>query len=248
MDTEATTRDVIIATQFRGPPNSGNGGYVGGLLAGAIAGTVTAVLRAPVPLEAPLILIEEEGATRLMSPAGDLIGEGRGGDAADLPEPPPPPSLTAAQAAAKTFIGFARPFHPVCFTCGDRLEEGFGLRVFVGQLEGAGEGVVAGAWTPNEAFADDDGLTRLEVVWAALDCPGSVAWVVQGGGGGLLGTMSAEVLRRPAAGEACIVMGWPIERSGRKSLSGTALFASDGELLARSRQVWIGRPAPTIPE
>jgi hypothetical protein len=139
-----------------------------------------------------------------------------------------------------------RTFHPVCFTCGDRLEEGFGCRVFVGQVSGAAPGVVAGSWTPHANFADENGLTRLEVVWAALDCPGSVAWVVQEGGGGLLGTMTCEVARRPAAGEPCIVLAWPIARSGRKSISGTALFTAGGERLARSRQIWIGR-APASP-
>jgi hypothetical protein len=59
--------------------------------------------------------------------------------------------------------------------------------------------------------------------------------------------MTCEVTRRPAAGESCIVTAWPIERSGRKSLSGTALFTADGERLARSRQVWIGR-TPQSPE
>jgi len=32
-----------------------------------------------------------------------------------------------------------------------------------------------------------------------------------------------------------------IERSGRKLISGTALFTPSGELLAKSHQVWIGR-------
>jgi hypothetical protein len=49
------------------------------------------------------------------------------------------------------------------------------------------------------------------------------------------------MVRRPAIGEQCIVLAWPIERSGRKLISGTALFTADGELLAKSHQVWIGR-------
>jgi hypothetical protein len=101
--------------------------------------------------------------------------------------------------------------------------------------------VVAGPWTPNPVFAGEDGLARPEVVWAALDCPGSVAWVVSGAGGGLLGTMSCEVLRRPRVGEPCVIVAWPLERSGRKLIAGTALYAEDGELLARSHQIWIGR-------
>jgi hypothetical protein len=243
-----TTTELVVAGQFRGPPNSGNGGYVGGLLTRPIPGAATAVLRAPVPLDTRLVLTAEAGATRLTTPTGDLIGEGRPGDAAALPFPPAPPTLEEARAAGQGFVGLNRTFHPICFTCSDRLEEGYGLRVFVGQAKGRPPGVVAGTWTPQAAFAGDDGLVRPEIIWAALDCPGSVAWVVQEGGGGLLGTMTAEILRRPAPGDHCIVLAWPVERSGRKSLSGTAVFAEDGELLARSGQIWIGRAAPAVPE
>jgi predicted amidohydrolase len=42
-------------------------------------------------------------------------------------------------------------------------------------------------------------------------------------------------------GQPCIVLGWPIERNGRKLVSGTALYSADGELMAKSRQIWIGR-------
>jgi len=126
------------------------------------------------------------------------------------------------------------------------LGEGYGLRVFTGQVERAAAGHVAGPWTPNAVFADADGLTPAEVIWAALDCPGSVAWVVTEGGGGLLGTMTCEILRRPAVGEACIVTAWPIEQLGRRRMSGTALFTASGELLARSHQVWIGRAPVSV--
>ena len=121
-----------------------------------------------------------------------------------------------------------------------------GLRVFVGQTDGAPEGHVSGPWTPHPAF-DDHGVARSEVVWAALDCPGSVSWLVMQGGGGLLGTMTCAIRRAPATGERCIVTAWPIEQSGRKRLSGTALFSADGEQLASSHQVWIGR-APAAAE
>jgi hypothetical protein len=204
------------------------------------------VLRAPVPLETSLRLVGGPAGSRLELRDGTLIGEGRPGQAADLPSPPPPPTLEAARRAGEAFVGFARPFHPVCFTCGV-LDEGYGCRAFVGQIEGAAAGVVAGPWTPHASFAGDDDLTRLEVVWAALDCPGSVAWVVQGGGLALLGTMTCEVIRRPPPGEACIILAWPIDQSGRKRFSGTALFSASGELLARSGQIWIGR-TPSSPE
>jgi hypothetical protein len=236
---------IVVAQQFRGPPNSGNGGYVCGLMARSFEGLATAMLRAPPPLDTPLDLVVDDGVARILDEDGTLIGEARAGDPAVLPSPPPAPSLAAALAAAPGFPGLHRPFHPVCFTCGDELDDGFGLRVFVGQVEGLADGVVAGPWVPHESFADADGLAPAEVVWAALDCPGSVAWVVTEGGGGLLGTMTCEVLRRPACGETTIVAAWPIEQSGRKRISGTALYSTDGELMALSHQIWIGRAPPS---
>jgi hypothetical protein len=232
---------VTVAAQFRGPPNSGNGGYVCGLMAREIEGVSTALLRAPPPLDTPLDLTIEDGVVRILGDGGQLIGEARAGGAENLTQPPAPPSVEAARIAGDGFPGLTRPFHPICFTCGDKLEDGYGLRLFTGQVEGMADGVVAGAWTVHENFADADGLAPTEVVWAALDCPGSVSWVVTGAGGGLLGTMTCEVLRRPAVGETTVVVAWPIERSGRKLISGTALFSADGELMARSHQIWIGR-------
>jgi hypothetical protein len=34
-------------------------------------------------------------------------------------------------------------------------------------------------------------------------------------------------------------MAWPLAREGRKETAGVALFAMNGELLARGHQVWI---------
>jgi hypothetical protein len=235
-------REIVIAPQFRGPPNSGNGGYVGGLMAEAIGAATTVVLRAPIPIDAPLRLDGVQDRLRLVDAAGGLIAEAMPARET-MDTPPAPPSEAEARAAGARFIGLERMFHPICFCCADALAPGYGLRVFVGQTDGAPAGHVSGAWTPLAPFGDADGLTRIEVIWAALDCPGSVSWAVTEGGGGLLGTMSCEITRRPRVGEACIVTAWPIEQSGRKRLSGTALFTAEGDLLARSRQIWIGRPA-----
>ena len=112
--------------------------------------------------------------------------------------------------------------------------------MFAGQIEGAPAGHVACLWTPHTAFADQDGMAPTELVWAALDCPGVFAWIAkEGRHGALLGTMTCEVIRHPRAGEAYIVMAWPLERDGRKETAGVALFSIGGELLARAHQVWI---------
>jgi hypothetical protein len=197
-------------------------------------------LRARVPLDVDLELNIADGVALMTDADGALVGKGEAADAAGLPTPPKPPSLEAARQAGGRYIGLEQRVHPTCFSCGPERHEGDGLRVFVGQIEGAPAGHAAGVWTPHQAFADAEGLTPVEVVWAALDCPGFFAWVVkEGRHGALLGTMTGEVIRRPRAGEECIVTAWPLSREGRKELAGVALFTPQGELLARAHQVWI---------
>ncbi|HXC57318.1 MAG TPA: hypothetical protein VNU97_18600 [Rhizomicrobium sp.] len=238
-------REIVIARQFRGPPNSGNGGYVCGMLARAIEGPATVALRALIPLDVALDLEQTPDGVRLSDKAGTTIAEGRRAVAA-LPDPPPPPSLDEARAAGTRCLWIDKPFHPPCFTCSSIREEGDGLRILPGQIEGAPAGHIACVWTPHPAFADSDGTIPEEIIWAALDCPGSLAWIVKSGmGGGLLGTMTGEVLRRPRAGEPSIVTAWPIEQSGRKFVAGVALFDAGGTLMARGSQIWISRALPT---
>jgi hypothetical protein len=232
-------REIVISRQFRGPPNSGNGGYVCGVVGGK--GPATVALRALIPLDVALDLHTSDDATRLMGKDGTLIAEATPAAVA-LPEPPTPPSLDQARDAATRCLWTDKPFHPPCFTCSSIREDGDGLRILPGQIAGAEPGHIACVWTPHAAFADADGLVPDEIVWAALDCPGSLAWVVKSGmGGGLLGTMTGEVLRRPRAGEDTIVTAWPIEQSGRKFIAGVALFDAQGALMARGSQIWIAR-------
>jgi hypothetical protein len=231
---------IVIAQQFCGPPNSGNGGYVCGCLAKDLEGPVTAVLRARVPLDVNLDLRKEDGVMQLTDAEGGLVGQGRAVDGSLLPTPPEAPSMRAARAAGARFPGHEQSIHPICFTCGPERREGDGLRVFPGQIEGAPAGHVACIWIPDMAFSDAEGLVTAEVIWAALDCPGFFAWVArEGRHGALLGTMTGEVLRRPRAGHEYIVMAWPLEREGRKETAGVALFAMNGEVLARGHQVWV---------
>ncbi|HEX2814779.1 MAG TPA: hypothetical protein VHN39_00180, partial [Phenylobacterium sp.] len=198
---------------------------------------------ARVPLDVHLDLRHEDGVMQLTDREGVMVGTAAPGDRALLPIPPEPPSMRAAREAGERYLGLDQRIHPTCFTCGPERHEGDGLRVFPGQIEGAPAGHVACIWTPHIDFADPKGLVPVEVVWAALDCPGFFAWVArEGRHGALLGTMTGEVLRRPLANHEYIVMAWPLERQGRKETAGVALFAMNGELLARAHQVWIISP------
>jgi len=237
---------IVIGRQFCGPPNSGNGGYVCGVLARGLEGPVTAVIRAPVPLDLDLGFERRDGGNVLTGEAGALIGQA-GPASQALPEPPVVPTPDEARVAMAGYVGHGQRVHPICFTCGSERDEGDGLRVFPGQVAGAAAGVVACAWTPHAAFADADGTVAPEVVWAALDCPGYFAWVEkEGRHGALLGTMTGEIVAPAKAGEAYVVLAWPIAREGRKEIAGVALFDAEGRLMARGHQVWIVM-APRMP-
>src|SRR5690606_28369050 len=59
---------IKIARQFRGPPNSGNGGYSCGRLAAFIDGPAEVTLRKPPPLDTEMQVAEEaDGAVALYS-------------------------------------------------------------------------------------------------------------------------------------------------------------------------------------
>jgi hypothetical protein len=52
---------IVIDRRFRGPPESGNGGYTCGLVAGRVDGPAEVTLRLPPPLEEPLTVASGDG-------------------------------------------------------------------------------------------------------------------------------------------------------------------------------------------
>ena len=51
--------------------------------------------------------------------------------------------------------------------------------------------------------------------------------------------MTACIDARPAAGEACVLMGRLLGEDGRKTFTASTLYAADGRVLARARHTWI---------
>lgn len=130
-------------------------------------------------------------------------------------------------------------FHPICFCCGAELAPDEGLHVYAA----AGEEYagVAAAWRPALSFADAAGYLPAALVWAALDCPGQFAYLASGIRTGMLGRMTARLLKPVKAAQNFVVTGWCIEVERSKHFAGTALFDETGELCGFSKQVWIGR-------
>jgi hypothetical protein len=213
---------VIVERRFRGPDNSGNGGYSAGLFAQLVDGDAEVTLRAPPPLDTELRvdgLDVYDGDT--------LVAEVRPASVElELPEPvsydealrlqrPPDPN---------------HPF-PHCFVCGP---EGEGLRL---RPSPVGDGRAVAAWRPEEI--------RPELVWAALDCPGAFAVDPDlSRGATVLGRLAAHIEELPAARDELVVVAWPLPGGdGRRSYAGTSLFRGK-KPLAWARATWFSVQEP----
>jgi hypothetical protein len=204
---------VIIGRRFRGPDNSGNGGYSCGLFAQLVDGDAEVTLRSPPPLDTELRV---DG---LDIYAGDtLVAEVRP-TRVELDLPQPPAHVEAGVPDAE------HPF-PNCFVCGPDRTDGLGLRP---RQYGA---LVAAPWVPEEV--------RPELVWAALDCPGAFAVDPDlSRGATVLGRLAAHVDALPEPGDELVVVGWALPGGeGRRSYAGTSLFRGR-TALAWARATWI---------
>ena len=219
---------ILIERRFRGPTESGNGGYTCGRVGAFVVGPAEVTLRRPPPLERTLAVERDsDGVVRVLD-EDELVAEAR--PAAVELEPPAPPTFEDAAAAALPDGDLESPF-PECFVCGPHRAEGDGLRIFAGPL--GEDGLVAATWAPSiDQVAP-------EFVWAALDCPGAYACGFGERGVLVLGRLAARVDALPEAGEPCVVLAWPLGDEGRKAYAGSALYGEDGRVLGIARATWI---------
>ncbi len=225
---------VRVERRFRGPARSGNGGYVAGLAGTALAGVIAdelvpqVTLRVPPPMEIDLELD--------VSPEGAQLRNGEQLVAGAVPVPADfladatiePISFEEARKAEAGYRGLAKHPFPGCFVCGP--ENPTGLQLKPGPL---GDGRTACTWTPAADLASDPVF-----LWAALDCPSGWAIDLEGRPS-VLGQLTACIDAQPQPGEECVVLGQLLEMDGRKTLTASTLYDSDGRVLARARATWI---------
>ena len=123
---------LVVPGRFRGPAQSGNGGWTSGAVAALVdtAATVEVTLRRPPPLDVPLAVDVVDGVT-VVSQDGTTIAEGRRVDTA--PEPPPALSVPVAAAAEASYAGLVGHPFPTCFVCGTgRAEDASRLAIMLG--------------------------------------------------------------------------------------------------------------------
>ncbi len=233
----SVSETIVIDPRYRGPPHSGNGGYVAGLLAARLGGSGDASFRRPVPLghelQADWNLSE---GTATLCDQGELLVEVQQSEVAIAA--PPPPSLAEATAATARHLGrrVRLPFAH-CLGCGIERGEGDGLRIFAGPV--GRDALYAAPWMPHAAHADANGDVRPEFVWTALDCSGGFALMGEVMRFLVTAWLAVRIDTLPKAGETCVVAAWPVERGERKHKSGTAIYAGDGRVLAVGGALWI---------
>ena len=226
---------IRIARRFRGPPDSGNGGYVAGLVAGELGSTdVSVTLHAPPPLDCDLQLTSDADCAWLKDGDSLIASADRHSPSIEVP---PPPSTAGALEAQSRYIGAHRHAFPGCFVCGPERETGDGLRIFTGPTRDT-LAQVAAIWEPDESLLDEDRAVRAEFLWSALDCPGYWSVAAQAGIA-VLGRFAVTLHIRPLAAQPLLVTGWPIVSEGRKHRVGSALHDADGRLVAAAEGTWI---------
>lgn len=229
-------RTITIDRRFRGPADSGNGGYVAGVVAEGVDGPAASTLRIPPPLGRPLRLDADGTSSRLVD-GETLVAEAESAEVdLDIPEPP---SLEAAHTATGRFFVPDHVF-PECFVCGPDRSDGDGLRIFAGPVEGTE--LVAAPWVPDASLGPEGEPLDRRFVWSALDCPsyfglGTAPIAV-------LGRLTASIEAVPMVGDQLIVFAWPRGVDGRKLYSASALATPEGEILAAAEAVWIEIPKP----
>jgi hypothetical protein len=228
---------LTLDRRFRGPAQSGNGGYVCGRIARHVPGTATVRLAIPPPLDTPLHIDVTDGVAKLLS-GTTLVGEGRAAAQLDI-APPAPVSFEAAIESSKLYHGFEHHTFPQCFVCGPQRTPGDGLRIFAGPT--AGGEVVAAPWVVDGSLGSP---IATEFLWAALDCPSGFAlWSPLEGTTVVLGQLTASIRGQVMPGDKCVAMGWPLHVEGRKRFAGSAVFSAAGEIVALARAIWIEVPA-----
>jgi len=228
-------RHLVIGRRFRGPPQSGNGGYTCGMLAAAARTAVEVRLMKPPPLDRPMKVREQADGPYLLLLDGDTTIATATPKEFDLAIPEAP-TYEAALAAVSGYEGFREHAYPGCFVCGPERTRGDGMRIFASPIEG--RELCAAAWLPDPSLGGPDGKVLPEFMWAALDCPGFFASGAAARGA-LLGLYAARVDRCVHVSEACVVTGWALGHDGRKHYTGTAVFDEDGEICGRAIATWI---------
>lgn len=235
---------IIVPETSQGVTGLGQGGWTSARFVDAVGQPLRLSLRAPIPLDTSLDVVGADGAWHLMS--GDtLIMEGTAplrqfGDLDAV-------SVEDARAARERFNTEESTHQaPRCFSCGLGPAS---MRVHPTELTD-GSGRFATDWHPPAWTADENGHVANTTLWASLDC--AAGFYVSGhpldgsnpnARGALTVQYEVEVVAPVVADREHVIVSWhgrwQADWDGRKRGAGSAVFDSDGTLLARSDSLWV---------
>lgn len=229
------TQQIIIDGRFCGPPDSGNGGYTCGVLSRFIQGDAEVTLISPPPLNR-MLTVEHADEGMVVLKDGESMVAKAVPKVLDFDTPIPPAFEEAFLSATDSAVMGDHPF-PTCFVCGHHRQVNDGLRLFPGPVQG--KPYLATTWVPDPTLCDEQGMVKREFIWAALDCPGAWAIIVEKMRFIVLGRLAVQIQGTIKAGDRCIVTGWKMSEQGRKIMAGTAVFSETGRLCAQALATWI---------
>ena len=208
------------------------------MVASLLPGACECTLRKPIPLERDLQGEVADHGARLLDGTDVVI------EAVRTKIPAVERSLITfeqAQLAAAQSPAFSKHPFPTCFTCGPQREQGDGLRIFPGPLEGGKESssLFAATWIPDPSLTAGGVVVRPEFVWAAMDCPTGFAAGFPWRGTLVTGRLAVEQVAPVYPLRPYVVMSWPTANEGRKFHAQAALYGPDGQVCANARATWI---------
>jgi hypothetical protein len=235
---------IRIGSWFQGPTGSGQGGWTAQRFVDHVlthhrpdgAPALTAAIRAPIPLDTDLRVVEDDDGWRLVDPDATTIMTA----AAWTPvfADTDPVSIDEAAEARRRF-GEIVADHPVpfCFSCGTQHDS---MNVHAGPIGGDR---FATDWTVPD-WAVDEGDVDHGAAWAALDCT-AAWWMGYSRERRLAFTVqyAVEITDRLEPGGTYALVAWSgdhdPEWDGRKRHAASAAFDADGNCVARSVSLWV---------
>lgn len=221
------TDAVSIAGRFRGPANSGQGGYSAGIAASFIDGPAHVRLRRPPPLDRQLSVESGPDGVSILD-GGDVVLVAR----SSMLKATQPPDEAQLSAVFERGHQQAPEWHmaPTCFVCG--TPDSLGMHpTRMDQFP-----LWATVWTPERRVGEDS--LAPEIVWAVLDCP--AGWATSDSKRPkrsffpALAEMTVEIVHPVPMGSPVAVLGWMTTDGERRIDCESAVIDESGTVLARA--------------
>ena len=233
-----------LASRYCGPPQSGNGGYFCGRIADHFGGPVAIRLKAPPPLEVPLVIEREDTRAKVLH-GTQVIAEVSSKGTAPAPVAYLPLSEVQTISAQGLIASKINHPFPTCFVCGPDRKHQDGMRIFTGPNQE--KTLYAAHWSADLCWSTDSKHIDHRFIWAAMDCPSSgpafaTALEPQSTIAYVLGTLEVHIERPVPAGRDYVVTSVLDEDTGKLYRTRVSLYGEDGVHYASGRAVWVQVP------